>query len=160
MSALVLSSVLVMDTPLCLVLHWKQKGKKTWGLKWLTHPGFSLRILVEGERCNITGEYFKTGSTSEWKLVKGYRTLAKESCIVNGEFSDLPRQINTLSLSHWISHWSCTSWDGNKESKGERPLGKIILVKTLFQKLKSPFQLCNFEPSIRVKLWQATATKD
>ena len=28
-------------------------------------PGFSLRILVAGERCNVTGEYFKRGSTSE-----------------------------------------------------------------------------------------------
>ena len=28
-------------------------------------PGFSLRILVAGERCNVTGEYFESGSTSE-----------------------------------------------------------------------------------------------
>ena len=28
-------------------------------------PGFSLRILVVGERCNITGEYFERGSMSE-----------------------------------------------------------------------------------------------
>ena len=27
--------------------------------------GFSLRILVAGERCNIAGEYFERGSTSE-----------------------------------------------------------------------------------------------
>ena len=27
--------------------------------------GFSLRILVEGERCNVTGEYFERGSMSE-----------------------------------------------------------------------------------------------
>lgn len=28
-------------------------------------PGFSLRILVAGERCNVTEEYFESGSTSE-----------------------------------------------------------------------------------------------
>ena len=27
--------------------------------------GFSLRILVAGGRCNVTGEYFESGSTSE-----------------------------------------------------------------------------------------------
>ena len=27
--------------------------------------GFSLRILVAGERCNIGGEYFERGSMSE-----------------------------------------------------------------------------------------------
>ena len=27
--------------------------------------GFSLRILVAGERCNTTGEYFERGSKSE-----------------------------------------------------------------------------------------------
>ena len=30
--------------------------------------GFSLRILVAGERCNVTEEYFERGSTSEYKL--------------------------------------------------------------------------------------------
>ena len=30
-------------------------------------PGFSLRILVAGERCNVTGEYSERGSTSEKK---------------------------------------------------------------------------------------------
>ena len=30
-----------------------------------TKPGFSLRILVAGERCNVIGEYFENGSTSE-----------------------------------------------------------------------------------------------
>ena len=28
-------------------------------------PGLSLRILVEGETCNITGEHFERGSSSE-----------------------------------------------------------------------------------------------
>ena len=27
--------------------------------------GFSLRILVTGERCNVTGEYSERGSMSE-----------------------------------------------------------------------------------------------
>ena len=29
------------------------------------YSGFSLRILVAGERCNLTGEYSEKGSTSE-----------------------------------------------------------------------------------------------
>ena len=28
--------------------------------------GLSLRILVAGERCNVTGEYFESGPTSEY----------------------------------------------------------------------------------------------
>ena len=63
---------------------------------WLVIAGFSLRILVAGERCNVTGEYFERGSTSEYKIVIGYRTFAGESCIVNGEFSDRRSQMNTL----------------------------------------------------------------
>ena len=31
----------------------------------LLSQGFLLRILEAGERCNITGEYFGRGSTSE-----------------------------------------------------------------------------------------------
>ena len=34
--------------------------------------GFSLRILVVREKCNITEEYFERGSTSEYKIVIGY----------------------------------------------------------------------------------------
>ena len=50
---------------------------------------FSLRILVAGERCNFTGEYCERGSMSQYKIVIGYRTLAGEFCVVNGEFSNL-----------------------------------------------------------------------
>ena len=62
-----------------------------------------LRILVVGERCNVTGEYFKRGSTSEYKTVIGYQMFAGELCIVNGEFSNLWCLMNTLwfcSLYH------------------------------------------------------------
>ena len=65
-------------------------------LEYINYTGFSLRILVAGERCNVTGEYFERGSTSEYKIVIGYRTFAAESCIVNGEFSDRRSQMNTL----------------------------------------------------------------
>ena len=58
--------------------------------------GFSLRILVAGERCNITEEYFERGSTSEYKIVIGYRMFDGELCIVNGEFPDLRCLMNTL----------------------------------------------------------------
>ena len=39
----------------------------------LRKTGFSLRILVAGERGNVTGEYFERGSTSEKK--NSYRLL-------------------------------------------------------------------------------------
>ena len=32
--------------------------------------------IVAGVRCNVTGEYFEKGSTSEKKIVIGYRRLA------------------------------------------------------------------------------------
>jgi len=51
--------------------------------------GFSLRILVAGERFNITEEYFERGSTSEYKIVIGYQMFDRELCIVNREFPDL-----------------------------------------------------------------------
>ena len=51
--------------------------------------GFSLRILVAGERCNITGKYFESGSMLEQKIVIGYQMFAGEFFVVNGEFSDL-----------------------------------------------------------------------
>lgn len=62
----------------------------------LQEAGFSLKILVAGERFNATGEYFKRGSTSAKKLVLGHQTLAEEFCIVSGEFYDLQCLINTL----------------------------------------------------------------
>ena len=62
----------------------------------LCESGFSLRILVAGERRNFTGEYFERGSTSEYKTVIGYRTFAGEPCVVNGKFSVLRCRVNTL----------------------------------------------------------------
>ena len=35
------------------------------------YPRFSLTILVAGERCNVRGEYFERGSTSELKNSHG-----------------------------------------------------------------------------------------
>ena len=34
-------------------------------IKALHYTGYLLRILVTGERCNVTGEYSERGSTSE-----------------------------------------------------------------------------------------------
>ena len=59
-------------------------------------PGFSLRILVAGERCNVTGEYSERGSTSEKKIVIGYPMLAGEICVVNRELSDVQCLMNTF----------------------------------------------------------------
>ena len=33
--------------------------------------------------------YFERGPMSEQKIIRGYRTLAREFCVTNGEFSDL-----------------------------------------------------------------------
>ena len=50
---------------------WMQKDEKSKSPildnsnAFLCHSGFSLRILVAGERCNLTGEYSERGSTSE-----------------------------------------------------------------------------------------------
>ena len=37
----------------------------------LCESGFSFRILVAEERCNVTEEYFESGSKSEYKIVIG-----------------------------------------------------------------------------------------
>ena len=50
---------------------------------------FSLRILVAGETCNVTGEYFEGGSMSKYNIVIAYQTFAGELSIINQEFSDL-----------------------------------------------------------------------
>ena len=60
------------------------------------HSGFSLRILLAGEKCNVTGDYSERGSMSESKIVIEYEILAREFCIVSGEFSDLWCLMNTL----------------------------------------------------------------
>jgi len=62
----------------------------------LYESGVSLRILVAGERCNVTGEYFERGSTFQYIIVIGYRTFAGELSVINGEFSDLRCRMNTL----------------------------------------------------------------
>ena len=48
--------------------------------------------FVPGERCNVTKEYFESGSTSEWKIGK----VAGEFYVVNREFSNLWCLMNTL----------------------------------------------------------------
>ena len=58
--------------------------------------GFSLRILVAGERCNCTGEYCERDSMSEQKIAIGYCSLGGELGVVNREFSDLRCSMNTL----------------------------------------------------------------
>ena len=47
--------------------HLTEYGlESNYGLpKCKLQAGFSLGILVAGERCNLTGEYFERGSTSE-----------------------------------------------------------------------------------------------
>ena len=67
-----------------------------WHLKENMNTGFSLRILVARERCNITGEYFERGSTSEQKIVIGYWAFARDFYEVNEEFHDLWCRMNTL----------------------------------------------------------------
>ena len=61
---------------------------------------FSLRILVAGETCNVTGEYFEGGSTSKYNIVIGYQTFAGELSIINQEFSDLWCLMNSLIINY------------------------------------------------------------
>ena len=66
-----------------------------------TFAGFSLRILVAGERCNVTGKHFEREAPHLRKkklIVIAYQTLTREFCVVNGEFSDLQCLMNTLAL--------------------------------------------------------------
>ena len=56
----------------------------------------SVRLLVAGERCNVTEEYFEKASMSVQKEVIGYQTLLREFCTINGEFSELRCLMNTL----------------------------------------------------------------
>ena len=80
-----------------------KKGEETQEPKGQSLSGVSLRILVAGERCNITGEYFEKGSTSEWKVVIGYQTLAGELSLVNREFSHLWCLMKTLAYPGFLS---------------------------------------------------------
>ena len=70
----------------------------------LRKTGFSLRILVAGERGNVTEEYFKRGSTSKKNIVIGYQMFAGEFCLVNGEFFNLQCLMNTLEESHFLEN--------------------------------------------------------
>ena len=72
----------------------------------LSNPGFSLRILVAGERCCVTREYFERGSMSEYKIVILYGMFAGESCVVNGELSNLQCIINTPQIPTSMSESS------------------------------------------------------
>ena len=56
------------------------------------YTGFSLRIVVAGEQCKVTGELLGKSEA----LSGNERNLAREFCIVDGEFSDLLRLMNTL----------------------------------------------------------------
>ena len=83
------------------------------------NTGFTLRILVAGERCNVTGKkYYERGSTSERKIVIGYRTLARELCIVNREFSNLRCLINTMITG--VSSFTTTKKLKTEVGKGGR----------------------------------------
>ena len=57
---------------------------------------FSLRILVAGEKCNVTGEYFERGQYLSKKIIITYLTLAGELSVVNRKFSDLQCLMKTL----------------------------------------------------------------
>lgn len=122
---------------------------------------FIKSTLVEEERCDFTVEYLKTGSTSEWKLVIGYRMLAREFYIVNGGFSDLRCQINTLTQHRCLSlnpslDLHRLGWKRGKHRRETTGKKWSKLCSKSWKVEQSPFPFCNFKPSIRVKLWQAT----
>lgn len=83
---------------------------------WCTFSGSSLRILVAGVTCNITGEYFKRASHLNKKIVVSYQTLTEYFCVVNGEFSNLWCLINTLH-SPCSVYTRATIWWMPKEYK-------------------------------------------
>ena len=71
---------------------------------WVSIQGFQEEILVVGESCNVTGEYFERGSTSEYNSHIGYWMLAGEFCVVHGELSDFRCLMNALLL---LRLWNC-----------------------------------------------------
>ena len=77
----------------CQCSHYKNLSCFKLDNLCLLHNYYQLRVFIKileaGERCNVTGEYFETGSTSEYNVVIGYQTFAGELSIVNGEFSNL-----------------------------------------------------------------------
>ena len=90
-------SQIVPRTPLAL-LPLGEKDKQDVLLRFvLKSQGFSLRILVAGERCNFTGEYCESPCLNRKIIVIGYRMLAREFCVANGELSDLQCLMNSLS---------------------------------------------------------------
>ena len=79
-------------------------SKKNWSGP--SGPGLSLRILVAGERFNVTREYYFWKKLYVWKKIGiSYRMLVGEFCIVNGEFSNLQCLMNTLLKSITPRKW-------------------------------------------------------
>ena len=83
----------------------KDKGK--YNGKILTEYGslfnawkdwFSLRILIAGERRDVTGDYLKEAPhlNKKYDVVISYWTLVREFCMVNGKCSNLCCIMNTL----------------------------------------------------------------
>ena len=60
---------------------------------YVVHAGFSLRIVIAGEQCKVTGELLQKREA----LSGNEQNLAGEFCVVDGEFSDLRCLMNTLS---------------------------------------------------------------
>jgi len=84
------------------VKYWQQYGSlfNAWN-DW-----FSLRILVAGERCDVTGEYLKEAPhlNKKYNAVISYWTLVREFCIVNRECSNLCCIMNTplFKIHSWV----------------------------------------------------------
>jgi len=73
---------------------------------WTCWAGFSLRILVAGERCNVTGKYFLIKGLHIWiEVVTGYWKFAGEFCIGNREFYNLLHLMNTLIEYFYTGHY-------------------------------------------------------
>ena len=59
------------------------------------NSAFSLRIVVAGEQCKVTGELLRKSKA----LSGNERNLAGEFCVVDGEFSDFRCLMNTLIIA-------------------------------------------------------------
>ena len=87
-------------------------GKRQWLFEQASHGAYPNRgpehmVFTKnsssGERCKLTGEYFKEALCLNKKMALCYGILTGEFCIINREFSDLQCLMNTLRTKILVS---------------------------------------------------------
>ena len=115
--------------------------------------GFSLRILVAGERFIQENILKEAPRLNKKTIVIGHRTLAGEICIANGEFSYLRCLINTLwvSVSYYskclISHWPVSQQLNHAVSKA---LSCTLYISIINQKVSHSALINLFDQQLGV----------